>query len=640
MINIYYDYCALIVEVLIFASLVIRKMTRGRFNRWALVLIGAIMVTTIADISAITYQMVGIDNHIPKYVANTLRILGMALISVLFCGYLFAMIGIWHKIRNSKLPRVIFNIPIVIMTVLIVAVNPFTKVLFYIGDDGMYHRGMFLPLIYLLSHSYLVIGCAAVIHYRKQFSVRRLISVFIVFGMILIGGIIQMFAPEINSYVFFLAASFLMMVLGIQSPEERVHGATGLYSMNAYVNDVNKYKRLSTRVGITLSVMTNYNSLIEMFGFYTVQNIIQIIAERLEKWAVESYFDVDLYYLGGGRFAVIADERFEDSMLKIAQDVNAELSGEVVIDEMIVKVMSNVCFVDFPKDIDDPRFLFSFDSRLEAEAYTGELRYAEKLFDKKRFEFRRDIVKILERALEKKLFYLKYQPVYSVRDNRYVRVEAFLRLNDPEFGIIRPDLMISEAEKVNSIHAITTYVIEEVCSFISSPDFLLLGLDHIEINLSAAQCMWSDLPGVLLSTLKAYNARVGNICFNITDVDNEEIFANMRDNIDALAKIGFGIYMDDFGAGIFEVERISKMPLSGIKFDRAFVKEGLKPENRVVFEGSLRMIEDLEIDSVAVGVENGEMKDRLIELGCNYMQGYHFCRPLEQKELIRFILTE
>ena len=305
---------------------------------------------------------------------------------------------------------------------------------------------------------------------------------------------------------------------------------------------------------------------------------------------------------------------------------------------MAVKVMNNVCFISCPKDIDDPKFLFSFDGRLEMEAYTGELRYAEKLFDKKRFELRHDIAKIIDRAFEDKLFYLEFQPVYSVKDERFVRAEAFLRLNDPDFGEIRPDLLISEAERFNSIHAITAYVIEEVCSFVSMPEFLLLGLEFIEINLSPVQCMWSDLLTVLLSTMKSYNVQPKNICFNITDVDGKELFDRMRDNIDALSQVGFSIFMDDFGAGIFEVERIAQMPLSGIKLDRDFVREGLKGTNTSVFEGSLRMISDLEIDPVAVGVENKEMEERLKELGCNYLQGYNYCKPVDKKELIRFIL--
>lgn len=116
------------------------------------------------------------------------------------------------------------------------------------------------------------------------------------------------------------------------------------------------------------------------------------------------------------------------------------------------------------------------------------------------------------------------------------------------------------------------------------------------------------------------------------------MFEKMLDNINALSQVGFNVFMDDFGAGIFEVERIARMPLSGIKLDRAFVKEGLESDDQSVFEGSLRMIGDLGLDAVAVGVENKAMESRLMELDCNYLQGYYYCMPLEKKELIRFIL--
>lgn len=635
---IYFDYCALIVEALILVSLIVRKMTRGRVNRWALVLIGDIILTTFADIAAITFEKIGPGNVVLKYIANTVVLWGTTQVSVIFCGYLFAMIGIWHKIHERKILSHVYNIPIVIMSVLLVIINPIFKVIFSINEGGNYQRGPWFYALYLLSYMYIFVGYAEVIRYRKLFTARKMFSIILVFALNVFASILQARVPQYCVQMFFTTASFLVMVLGVQSPEERMHGSTGLFSMNAYVQDINKYRTLRTPIGVTLSVMTNYNALIEMLGFFTVQSIIIDIASRLEKWVSLARVDADLYYLGGGRFAVIVDERYKERMLTISQEVNAVLAREVEVGEMLVKVMNNVCFISCPHDIDEPDFLFSFDGLLETEVYSGELRYAEKLFDKKRFELRRDISKIIDDAFVEKRFRLQYQPIYSVKDNRFVRAEAFLRLNDPSFGDIRPDLLISEAEKTNSIHAITAFVLEEVCKFISMSEYLLLGFEHMEINLSPAQCMWSDLITVVLSTVRNFNVQPKSICFNITDVESKEVFEKMKDNIDALAQVGFGVIMDDFGAGIFEVERIARMPLSGIKLDRFFVKEGLKPENAAVFEGSLGMIEDLGIDAIAVGIESDEMESRLKDLKCNYMQGYHLCMPLDKKELIRFIL--
>ena len=637
---VYFDYCALIVEALIIISLIIRKMTRGRVNRWALVLIADIVISTAADLAGHILENMGPGYTVWKYVTNALTLLGTTYTSVIFCGYLFAMIGIWYRVNENRVLAAIYNVPIIIITALVVVINPFTRIVYYIDDNGVYQRGPVFYVLYAIAYMYVVVSYTQIIRYRKQFTFRKMFSVFMVFGMMIFASIIQALNPDHYVQMYFTAASFLLMVFGIQSPEERMHGTTGLFSMNAFVNDINKYYALAAPIGVTMSVMTNYNTLIEMFGFFSVQNIIVDTAKRLEKWAKENRVDADLYYLGGGRFAVICDERYEDKHLKIAQEINAVLASEVEIGEMSVKVMNNVCFIACPKDIENPSFLLAFDERLESEAYSGELRYAEKLFDKKRFELRRDINRVIDRAFEEHLFTLHYQPVYSAKDNRFVRAEAFLRLNDPEFGQIRPDILISEAEKSNSIHAITAFVIEEVCKFISMSEFLLLGFEYIEINLSPAQCMWSDLLAVLLSTLRNYHVQPKNICFNITDVDSQESFNKMKDNVEALAQVGFVIFMDDFGAGIFEVERIAQMPLSGIKLERGFVKEGLRSDRSVVFEGSLRMIEDLGIDTVAVGVESEEMEKRLTELNCNYLQGYQYCRPLEKKELIRFILMK
>lgn len=634
----FFDCCALFVEALIIVSLIIRKMTRGRLNRWALILIADIVVATVADLAGLILEAIGPGNIIWKYVSNSVTLWGTCMTSVIFCGYLFAMIGIWHKIRERRALAYVFNVPIFLISALVYLVNPFVHVIFYINGDGMYQRGPLFYVLYALSYLYIFVGYFEMIRYRRLFPFRKLFSVLTVFFVMVSASIIQALNPEYYVQMFCTALSFLMMVFGIQSPEERMHGATGLFSMNAYVSDINKYSELDTPIGVTLSVMTNYNGLIEMLGFFEVQHIITTLSARLEKWAKESRVDADLYYLGGGRFAAIVDDRYEKDMLTISQGINAQLTKEVEVGEMQVKVMNNVCFINFPGDIDEPQFLFSFDAILEEEAFSGELRYAEKLFNKKRSELGRDISKVIDRAFEKELFYLHFQPVYSEKEGRFVRAEAFLRLNDPVFGDIRPDLLISEAEKINSIHAITTFVIEEVCRFVSMPDFLLLGLEFIEINLSPVQCMWSDLLPVLLSTIKSYNVQPKNICFNITDVNSQELFSRINDNVEALAQVGFGIFMDDFGAGIFEVERIAKMPLRGIKLDRNFVREGLRSENKAVFEGSLRMIGDMGLDAVAVGVETDEMADRLKELGCDHLQGYCFCRPMEKKELIRFIL--
>ena len=637
---VYFDYCAIIVLVLVFASMYIRNLLRGRINRWSIAFMSLLLVTTIADIIAYTLENSHTINMRLAYVSNAISLWGTINCCIIFCGYLFAMVGIWHKVQESGWIKWLYYVPMIVVSVLILVVNAFSNIIFYIDDAGVYRRGGAYFVTYLIGVAYMVVGYYVVFKYRRMFTFHRLMSVCLVLILGFVGSVIQVAKPEFVVQMFFYSSSALVLIFGVQTPEERIHGTTGLFSMNAYVQDINKYTILKNSVGITLSVMSNYDALIEMLGYFKIQQITIEAADRLTAWARKNKIDSDLYYLGGGRFAVIVDERYLDNAMQISQEINSILTEEFIVDEMHVKVMFTCCYINYPQDIDSPDFLFAFDERLAAESYSGELRYAEKLFDRKAFKLSRNIGKIIDRAFSDNLFSIHFQPVYSVEKERYVSAEAFLRLEDPEFGQISPDILIREAEKNSSIHAITTYVIDEVCKFVTMPEFLLLGLDYVEINLSPVQCMWNDLLAVLLSTMKMYNAQAKNICFNITDVENIKTYEKMRDNIAALSQIGFKIYMDDFGAGIFEIERIAEMPLEGIKLDRDFVKTGLTEENSVVFEGTLRMIKDIGIESVIVGVETEEMAQKLIELNCKFLQGYYYCKPLERTDLIKFILLD
>lgn len=637
---IYFDYCALIIEILVFLSMYIRKLLRGRINRWSIAVMSMLIVATIFDIVGIALENSKSVNIPLAYVADTFSLLGMVNTGILFCGYMFAQAGIWHKVFEKGWICWLYNVPFAFINILMLVVNPFWHIVFFIDEFGRYNRGPAFFVMYVPAIMYMLASFVVTVRYRVLFSTRKIMSVFLIVFLSLLGSVIQIFKPEYVVQCFFTATTMVIMLFGIHSPDERLHGTTGVYSMQAYVQDINRYTYLKSKIGITLAVMSNYEALIEMLGYFKIQRVTIDVADRLTKWSRDNKVDADIYYLGGGRFSIIVDERYCENMIQISQKINSLLAEEFIIDEMQIKVMFTTCFINYPVDIDQPSFLFAFDEKIAQEAYSGELRYAEKLFDKRAFEISRDIVKIIDRAFTENLFKVYFQPVYSVKENRYVSVEAFLRINDTEFGAIPPDILIREAERNSSVHGITTYVIEEVCKLVSMSEFLLLGIDFVEINLSPVQCMWNDLLAVLLSTMKAYNAQAKNICFNITDVENPKTYEKMSDNITALSQIGCKVFMDDFGAGIFEIERIAQMPLSGIKLDREFVKVGLSEENTAVFEGTLRMINDIGISAVAVGVEDGDMERRLLDFGCNYLQGYYYCRPVEKQELIRFILLD
>lgn len=637
---IYFEYCALVIEALILVSIYQRNMMRGRVNRWYVAVVSAIMASTIFDIVGMLLEMNGPGNVLLKYIANLLCLWCTQVGSVVLCGYLFAQTGLWYKLKGDKITGTAFYLPLIINTVLLVAVNPFTRIIFYIDEEGMYARGDGIILLYLLSLVYVYFGSCTVIKYRKIYTIRKIFSIFLLLGAAIIATVIQLIFPNVIIQMFCTACAALILLLDVQAPEERIHPGTGYYSMNAYVQDVRNSYYLGSHFEDILVVITNYTVLVEMLGYFKVSDLIRELADEFVKYARSLSIDANYYYLGDGRFSIILDDRYIGRQFELAQGINMIMNIDRKVGENRVKIMGNVCAILCPEDIDDPDFLIAFDERLAKEAYSGELRYAESLFDKKMFEFNRDFTQIADSAFSNGYFSLQYQPVFNGKENRYTSAEAFLRFNDPVYGYVPPNVIIAEAEKSHIIHAITTFVVEEVCKFISQPEFLFLGLDYVEINLSPIQCSWSDLMAVVTSTIRSYNVQPKYICFNITDIEDYRMFNLMKDNLEALVEYGFRLIMDDFGDGIFEIERIATMPLCGVKLDRSFVKNGLERENLSVLRGTIRMINDMGIDALAVGVENEETKAQLQELGCMVMQGYYYCKPMDKNELIRFLLLD
>lgn len=635
-----FEYCALVIELMIIFSVYLRNITRGRLNRWYLACIYTITLSTVFDILGMELEKAGPGNVFLKYASNTVCLWSTAATAVVLCGYLFAQTGVWYFIRNNRLARILFYTPIILNTIIVFFINPFTKIFFYIDSNGIYARGKGILILYGLALVYVCIGLGVVIKYRKVYTLRKAASVFLLLSASVIATFIQMFFPNVIIQMFCTAVASLILLLEVQAPEERMHAGTGVFSMHAYVSDVKNLFDINSQFGVILAVITNYNVLIDMLGYFNAMSIINATAKRLLEFNRENRFNLDIYYLEGGKFAIVCDELYSERLFEISQAINGQFLAEHDVLSTKVSCMANVCVIKCPQDIDNSDFLFAFDETLSQESFTGELRYAEKLFDKNNALFLRDFEDVLDRAFSNELLEVHYQPIYNARDKRYFSVEAFIRLNDPVYGYISPELLISEAERSSAIHAITTHVVEEVCKFISQPEFLLLGLEFVEINLSPIQCMWSDLLAVVLSTVRNYNVQPKSIAFNITDVDNYERYSRMKANLQALSQVGFKLIMDDFGSGIFEIERVSELPLMGIKLDRSFIRNGLDDLNVSVLKGTIRLINDMGRGAAAIGIEDEETLNKLIEFGCIYLQGYYFCKPLEKKELIKFLLLE
>ena len=197
--------------------------------------------------------------------------------------------------------------------------------------------------------------------------------------------------------------------------------------------------------------------------------------------------------------------------------------------------------------------------------------------------------------------------------------------------------MITAAEKSGAIHKIGAIVFEKVCQFIASDDFKKLGLDYIEVNLSVAQIMNSDLPDVILSTMKEYGVSPDKINLEITETAAAYAQDVMTENLDKLTKAGLSFSLDDYGTGYSNMKRVIQLPLKIIKLDKSFVDENNNPKMWIFLENTVKMLKDMKMEIVVEGVETQEMLDAFSDLKCDFIQGYFFSKPIPKNDFVAFI---
>jgi EAL domain-containing protein (putative c-di-GMP-specific phosphodiesterase class I) len=291
----------------------------------------------------------------------------------------------------------------------------------------------------------------------------------------------------------------------------------------------------------------------------------------------------------------------------------------------------------YPDEINDYDTIIKF-SNIFDQLDTGVNYIDTKTFNNwKQFHIANDIDKIIARAIQKRCFEVYYQPIWSTKEKRFVCAEALLRLFDDKYGFIPPLTLISNAEKTEAITEIGDIVLEKVASFIASPEFKKLNLDYIDVNLSPVQCVDPYLVDKICNIVSKYNISPSTINFEITETAISYLHNVIINNLEELAYKGFRVSLDDYGTGYSNIKRMVECPFNIIKLDKTFADECENERMKVVLKDTVNMLKNIEMGIVVEGVETSENAELFSELGCDYIQGYYYSKPMAKNEFIKFM---
>jgi len=241
---------------------------------------------------------------------------------------------------------------------------------------------------------------------------------------------------------------------------------------------------------------------------------------------------------------------------------------------------------------------------------------------------------LLRRAIEKNEIWLAYQPQVEIDSGLLIGVEALVRWNSPELGVVGPDRFIPLAEDIGFINQLGGWVLEEACRQMKCWDLAGLYVPKIAVNLSARQFDRGGLAATVERVLRETNLPAHRLQLEVT----ESVIMNTGDAmqyINDLHAIGVELAIDDFGTGYSSLAYLKQLPVQTLKIDRSFIKDiSTDANDEAIAIAIIQLGKSMNLAVIAEGVETVEQAAFLLRHGCRRAQGYLYARPLPPEQLL------
>ncbi|MFP4462027.1 MAG: putative bifunctional diguanylate cyclase/phosphodiesterase, partial [Thermotogota bacterium] len=243
----------------------------------------------------------------------------------------------------------------------------------------------------------------------------------------------------------------------------------------------------------------------------------------------------------------------------------------------------------------------------------------------------------LHKAIEKKNFLLYYQPQFDLHTNTLVGIEALLRWNDPEKGLIAPSDFIPVAEESGLIIPLGKWVLKEACLQMTKWKKIGLSGFRVSVNISPLQFSQENFLDILQEIIEETQIDPQALMLEITEGILMDDVEDTRKKLNKIKELGCKLSIDDFGTGYSSLAYLRKFPIDELKIDKSFVLDLVYPDNASIVKTIISLAENLNINVIAEGIEDNLQKDFLLKNKCNMMQGYLFGHPESPQKVESFL---
>lgn len=627
--NIYFQVCGVVILVLIMVMFSKKSVLDiPSFTAYRNLLI-SVFVCVCLDIESIfALNMADYEKSIFTAVVCRLYLISMSIVAYFILKYTICQME--NQIKHIKLTLWIVRIIIAVYVLL----SLFMPVLYHVERNGIYTYGAYVILTYFVAVLIVAICIVYLVSLWRHMKSEKSRSVTFVLFCLCMATAIQFFNNELLLVSFSLSVAMMYMYIYLENPNDYIDKVSGIFNLDAANIFLNNRLEKNDHINFITIEITGIKFINETFGSESGNELLKTVGQFLA-----SINDTFAFRMSGAVFSVVffgSEKKFNQIVHTIEQRFKENFSIldiDTVLPVRYCIFKHNNIKLSIPEKIELIRY---FMNDKEIKETDGKIIIDETAIQE-RFN-KQKIEKALNDAINNGEVIVNYQPIYNNKLDKFTSAEALMRIKDKDGKFIPPDIFIPIAEKNGLIIKLGMNLFEQVCELIQKNDLQNTSLEYIEVNLSVIQCMQQDLADKLLMTMKKYDVPPSFINFEITETAASNSESTLLSNMKKLLGENSSFSLDDYGSGYSNINYVLDLPISLIKYDKNMIWSYFDNEKgRVILNYTVNMTKELNLKSLAEGVETEEQYEQIKQLAIEYTQGFYFSKPLPPDEFVKKI---
>lgn len=626
--NIQVQLCGIVMVVLLLIMSLNRKTIWLRSKKAFLIALISTLVALIFDTLSIV-AIVNDDGSYGHFTKGVCKAYLVALVWMAFTMNYYTSVDVGVRNNFIKIHRRVAIAFIIFVSVVIPIIPVHVH---YTARNDLYTYGPAVYATYGAAFIYTVVNIGILIAFRKRMNRRRWVAGLSWMMFLVAAAAIQFMNNALLIIGFASALGILIVFIRLENPESFIDKESGYFNDHAFNAYLGQCYTRGERISMLTIRFANPHYLYERYYTENISDFQKEFAKVLDAASDGQVFKYQ-------EWEYIVTFTRKTPLETASEKIKQELDRDWIIENDTANV--DLIYTEIPdsfiaRDAGSMLEMMRAFRRDYSSSSERELIMDEEWATGYRHE--QEIEDMIISAIRDDRVMVYYQPIYSTEKKHFVSAEALVRIIDEEGHMIPPVAFIPVAEDTGLILEIGRIVFEKACRFMMDAKLYEKGIEYLEINLSAVQCMQFDLAEEFIKIINNIGIEPSMINLEIT----ESMAINSTDillaNMEKMRGIGVQFSLDDFGTGFSNLDYLLELPIKIVKFDRKMTQAYFEnSKRRAVMGGVINMIKAAELEIVAEGVEEKFQLDELSRIDIDFIQGYYFSKPVPSEEFVKLV---